>query len=341
MAHEVTATDKVAYHGEMPWHKTNCVELPGLATSEEAIIAANLGWEVRLDPAQRNGADVPNYFWTVRDDTDTALGIVTSRYQPVQNREAFKFFDDVCQDPHGPKFVTAGSLFGGKKIWMLAKMPDIITVAGHDVVEEYLLLTNTHNASEKLSVLWTPVRVVCNNTLTLALRTRGGGWDFRHTGGITSKIEEAQDALGILRANHEHFSEALQTLVHFEPTEEQIDMTIAKLFVGKVTVDPDKPIFGEDEAGIEGEEVISTRLANIRSEVKELVYSGIGNDADGVRGTGWAFLNGVTEYVDHRRTVRVSEGRDRDDARLQTIWYGSGAQTKAAAFKEILKLASH
>lgn len=316
MAHEIHATDQMFYNGQngKPWHKLG-IELPQLATAQEAIQAANLGWSVNKEPQVRKGVEVTGRFWNVRSDTDSVVGDVGSQYTVLQNVQAFSFFDKFTQDPTGPKYETAGSLFGGKRIWMLAKMPGILEVTPGDTVDPYILLSNSHDGTSAVRVQLTPIRVVCNNTLTMALwDSKQKGIKIRHSGDIMLKAKSVQDALGIIRHSFEDTLGLYQELAKVEPTQAQIETVLTTLF-------PDT----------------ATERAKLqRGRVLELAEAGIGNDRTGVRGTAWALYNGITELYDHHNNMG-SKRSDAVDMRVNSNWFGSGAASKAEALELIAK----
>ena len=166
---------------ERPWHGlgTMVEEAPD---SREALIAAGLDWDVVQRPVfTQDGVKVPGYFANVRQQDGSILGVVTSRYKVVQNRDAFAFTDALLGD--GVRYETAGSLMGGRKTWILAKLPTRYIIQGEQILP-YLVFSNTHDGSGAIKIAMTPIRVVCNNTLNLALDTANRSWSIHHTGDI-------------------------------------------------------------------------------------------------------------------------------------------------------------
>lgn len=179
------------YAGETPWHNMG-VSVEEALTSADAIHMAGLDWDVEQKKIQVcDGKSIPGYKANVRSSDGKVLGLVTDRYKIVQNSEAFAFTD--CLLGEGVKYETAGSLSNGKRVWMLAKM-DTTKILGDDV-EPYLVFTNSHDGTGAVKVALTPVRVVCQNTLTFALSTAKRTWSTRHCGDINSKMEEARNTL--------------------------------------------------------------------------------------------------------------------------------------------------
>lgn len=181
------------YTREKPWHGLGvCVqEAPA---SEEALRLAGLDWEVQQKPVYVRGGNgfIPGYKANVRSTDQKVLGVVTDRYKVVQNTEAFAFTDALLGS--GVRYETAGSLQGGRKVWLLARLPREYIISG-ERISPYLVFSNTHDGSGAVKVAVTPVRVVCNNTLNLALDTAKRSWSMVHTGDIKGKIREAEDTL--------------------------------------------------------------------------------------------------------------------------------------------------
>lgn len=296
---------------EVPWHGLgNIVDCDLL--SEEAIVQAGLGWEVEKRPIQIpfTGEDVDyvqpeEWLATVRMDRLSVLGIVSPRYKIVQNREAFKFMDEVAGPKRLLQYSTAGSLAGGRKIWMLATMENLTfePVKG-DPVEPYLLLANGHDGKFDLSVCWTSVRVVCQNTLMMALSSTRRKISIRHTGDLEAKKSQAQDVLGLTKKVVDHNAELLKHLA-----QKQMDQAKLDEFLKNLIPDP--------------EDGVATRAQNVRQRLDSLFDVGPGTEIPGVRGTAWAALNAVTAYTSHVRAVRGE--KDEAERRLDSMWFGTAA----------------
>lgn len=200
--------ESLFYVRETPWHGQG-LRVEDAPSSEEAIRLAGLDWSVDQQPIYlADGTQIKDNYANVRSSDGKALGIVGSKYKIVQNTEAFAFTDELLGE--GVKYETAGSLKEGKVIWLLAKMPEAFEVLG-DKVEPYLVFTNTHDGSGAVRVCMTPVRVVCNNTLNMALRGAKRVWSARHTGSIASKLDDARETLqfanNYIKATQETFEE--------------------------------------------------------------------------------------------------------------------------------------
>jgi phage/plasmid-like protein (TIGR03299 family) len=316
MSHNINE-GRIFYVGEKPWHGIG-QELANPATAKEAIEAARLDYQVGLVEIQTvGGIPIIGKRATVRRDTKTALGVVGEDYRIVQNVEAFGFFDTIVGEGQAI-YHTAGALGQGERIWILAKLPKEMVVAKGDVVEKYLILTNSHDGKSSLRMYFSPVRVVCQNTLTMSLSDAGDGIAIRHTGNIKAKVDEARRVLGIAVKFYDKVEEVIQALASFKIDPKMVDKYFEEL------------IFGE------GKDKESTRLKNQKTDLLTLFESGRGNQLAGVRHSAWAAYNAVTEYVDHSRTVK---GLKQDPTnRLKSIWFGSGAQVKARAFSGITNL---
>ena len=325
MAHNLATTNgrtAMAYFGEAPWHKLG-TKLENPATAAEAIEAAGLNYQVELVPLfTQAGNQVPRRQGVVRSDTSQILGTVGKGYTPIQNAEAFQFLDSVVADG-GLRYHTAGALGQGEKIWMLAKLPGSIRVNGtEDITDKFLLLHNSHDGSSCLRVHFTPVRVVCQNTLVIAERNgRGQGISIMHKGNLDQKIREAQKVLGLANRFYDDLQPKIDLLANCFPTQDQLHRFFSTLY-------PD-PADGN-----------STRAENVRAELLRLFDEGIGQDIPGIRHSAWAALHAVTEYVDHRRTTRGRSDLDRTSKRLQSLWFGSGARLKQQAWDLALAMAT-
>lgn len=217
---------------EKPWHYEMTKEFTKIIqeapTSYDALVAAGLNWEVESKKIQlaETGIEIPNAWANVRNTDGKVLGIVTDRYKIVQNVDAFSFTDTLIGGE--VRYETAGSLLGGRKIWLLAQMPKT-TVLGDDV-EPYLCFTNTHDGSGAVRVMMTPVRVVCNNTLNLAIRGAKRSWSVKHTGDINRKIAEAKETLGLAQEYMTALDEQAERLAEIKVDEAQIEAMLKNLF---------------------------------------------------------------------------------------------------------------
>lgn len=316
MAHNINE-GRMFYHGEKPWHGLG-VELDHPATSAEAISLARLDYQIVLqDIKTENGVIIPGKKATVRLDTNKPLGVVSDRYKIVQNVDAFSFFDVIVGEGQAI-YHTAGALGEGEKLWILAKLPKDLILVREDIVEKYLLLTNTHDGKSSLKMYFTPVRVVCENTLLMSLADQADGISIRHTGNIKDKVDEARRLLGIATKFYEDFAVTSARLVEYKMKTNEVESYFDGL------------IFGD---GVDDKDRASTRLINQKSDLIGLFEHGKGNEIPGVKHSAWAALNAVTEYVDHYKGQRSAPAN-----RLKSIWFGGGADLKSEAYNRILDL---
>jgi phage/plasmid-like protein (TIGR03299 family) len=303
------------YINEIPWHGMG-TKLDKPATAREAIQAANLDWKVVKIPlfAGSKHIPVPDKFATVRKTSsiiskeDPVLGVVGKEYTPLQNREAFSFFDPIVgQD--AAIYHTAGALGKGERIWILAKLPGHIRVVGDDIAEKYLLLSNSHDGKSSVQIKFTPVRVVCQNTLTAALNDGNGSWRVVHHQDVHQKLKQAHEMLGLINARFNDLEASFQQMA-------RVKMDRNKLREYLVQVYPEP----KEENKIE--------LVRRDREWSEYFFSeGRGNRMAGVAGSLWAAFNGVTEWLDHRKS------RQNENQRLNSAWFGEGARIKNRAYE--------
>lgn len=218
--------ESLMYVRETPWHGlgTKVEEAP---TSSEAIKLAGLDWKVNQQPVYTdNNIVIPNYKANVRDKDNKVLGIVTDRYKIVQNSEAFDFTDNLIGDDC--KYETAGSLAGGRKIFLLARMPERLIL--EEKFDPYICFTNTHDGSGSIKAVMTPIRVVCQNTLNLALSTASRSWSTRHVGNLEVKMEEARNTLMMANNYMDELTKVSDQLAHTKITEDEVNKFIDELF---------------------------------------------------------------------------------------------------------------
>ncbi len=279
------------YTREKPWHGLGvCVqEAP---VSEEALRLADLDWEVIQKPIYTNDSKdfIPGYKANVRSTDQKVLGVVTDRYKVIQNTEAFAFTDTLLGN--GVRYETAGSLQGGRKVWLLARLPREYIISG-ERISPYLVFSNTHDGSGAVRVAVTPVRVVCNNTLNLALQTAKRSWSMIHTGDIKCKIKEAEDTLFKAENYMDRLGTEFEQLRKKKVTDKQLMEYIEILL--PVTKDTTK--------------VQVKNINRLREDLKMRYF-----DAPDLQDTGknaYRFLNAVSDFATHaaplRRTANYNE----------------------------------
>lgn len=220
---------------QKPWHYAETSEVTKLIqdapTSKDALRYAGLDWEVMQTPVyMENGIEIPNYKANVRSTDGSCLGIVTNRYQIVQNTEAFEFTDAIVGETENGvvTYETAGSLCGGRKIWLLAKMP--VQKVLDDDVEPYMFFSNSHDGSGAIKVGMTPIRIVCNNTLNMALAGAKRSWSTKHVGDMQSKLEEAKLCLQMADKYMQNLDIEADRLANAKLYKEQIDEILDEMF---------------------------------------------------------------------------------------------------------------
>lgn len=193
--------EKMFYTRIVPWHGlgTKVEEAPN---SKEALIYAGLDWKVTQESITTvTVTEICGFKANLRETDKRVLGIVSDRYQIVQNKEAFAFTDSLLGE--GVTYETAGSLADGKIVWILAKMPQKYIISG-DCIDPYIVFSNTHDGSGAIRIAMTPVRVVCQNTLNLALKSAKRSWSAKHTGNVMNRLDEARQTLQLVRCFHWH-----------------------------------------------------------------------------------------------------------------------------------------
>ena len=331
MAHEIDQTNgkaAVFVAGEPPWHRLGTV-IDQATTSYQAIGLAGLDWNVEqwgLQAVKWQSdltAQVSGFVANVRTDTKAVLGVVGRRYRVFQNREAFDFMDALVGDRLA-MYETAGSLHGGKRVWMLARIPKEYRAGTDDLIKPYVLLTNTHDGSQALRMIPTTVRVVCQNTLNLALQDAGlEGLAISHHPRLETRIAEARAKLGIIVARFDKFDEELYAML-------AKDLSVAEAssyFRGLVATDTPG---GADRQKKHREKVYGKMLANFDNER---------NTLSGMTHTAWAAYNAVSEWADHQRTYRGTTAAEKLDRRLDSVWFGASHQLKQRAYQNALELA--
>ena len=271
------------YVRETPWHGlgTRVMEAPG---SEDALELAGLNWKVRQEPIYTdNNLLIPGYKANVRDLDDKVLGVVTDRYKVVQNDEAFAFTDGLLGE--GVRYETAGALLDGRKVWILARMLREFIINGEQI-SPYLVFSNTHDGSGAIKVAVTPIRVVCNNTLNLALSTAKRSWSMVHTGDVQGKMEEAKQTLFMAEKYMSRLGREFENLRKIELTDRQV-MDYIKLLL---------PYENEDNS-------LHVRNINrLREDMQKRYFDA--PDLKDVGNNAYRFVNAVSDFATHSEPIR-------------------------------------
>lgn len=295
----ITSSDSMFSVRETPWHGLGAVLERPPATIAEAIEASGLAWQVAREPIAVDRGDaatvddwweprceeIPGYYATVRQDTRTVLGIVGERYRIVQNHQAFEFVDQLLGS--SLFFETAGSLNGGRRVWVLATLPEHIEVGG-DPVRPYVLLMNSHDGSTAVIAATTPVRVVCMNTLNFGLQRARQKFAIRHTEQISRRVHEARRVLDLSINYYEQFKATGNQLASERCSEQKLHQVLDALYPS-----------GTNDA-------VTDQTRKSREQVKERIADLFlrGNTQGNAPGSKWAALNAIVEYGDWHRPIR-------------------------------------
>lgn len=319
----------MAYVGNEPWHGLGTRVEQGVH-ADAMIEAAGLDWEVAKCPARgsrpirklKDGRDVYPRYEIVRmpraqsKEEEIVLGVVRDRYEPFQNTEAFAFFDDIV-DRKEAFFETAGALGEGERVWVMAKMPDAIQVVRGDECQKYLLLSNTHTGQGSVIVKFTAIRVVCQNTLMLAMDDGQPAFRVRHSKLMTERLQEISDLIATAKAVYAETAELFQELARIQLKRDLLDRYLDSVFP-KTAAQKKKgerpPKWGH--------------VLRLLDEIPDL-------QMNGVRGTMWAAYNAITRFEDYRPVEH--EG---NEARLERVWFGAGADLKLRALQKAAEMAA-
>lgn len=324
MAHEleiINGEAQMMYVGEVPWHSLGrrVIEAPSI---EEAIVMAGLDWEVGLKTLQTVDAQesVPALA-TYRKSDGRILGVVGPNYTVLQNKEAFGFFNPFI-DKGEAKLETAGSLRNGQRIWVLAKInrPDSVIVSkADDRVQKYILLSNSHDGSLAVRVGYTPIRVVCNNTLSMAVNGRDSALiRLKHTSNVVENLKDISAIMDAANATFEATAEQYRLLANRNINAKDLEKYIKIVFATKKQI---------QEA--ESAEDLNSG-SRVMADIIQLFETGKGNDLPGVKGTMWAAYNAVTEFVQYKRGTS-------DEGRLNELWFGQGATLNKRALEKAVE----
>jgi phage/plasmid-like protein (TIGR03299 family) len=268
---------------EKPWHGLGTIVADAL-TSAEALKEAGLDWQVYQQPIFTNFGNVINgYRANVRSTDNKVLGVVSDRYRVVQNEEAFEFTDGLLGE--GVRYETAGSLQGGKKIWLLARLPRDYVMAG-DKISSFLVFSNTHDGSGAVKVAITPVRVVCNNTLNLALNTANRSFSMIHTGDIKGKVNMAKEALFMAEEYMGKLGHEIAMLNEKKVSYDQVENYINELL----------PIPRD------ATETTKKNVRKQRSDITRRYYEA--PDLKTLDHTAYRFINAVSDFATHAEPLR-------------------------------------
>lgn len=329
MSHDI---GEMFYYGEWPWHKLG-TKLDQPATLEEALVAGGLNWSVStlpIVPVDEPDSTIAHRVAVVRDDrlpgqTGRVVGVVHRGFRPLQNRKGAELFDSLLGQGK-PIYHTGGYLRHGEVVWLLAKIPHAICLGGEDVLEPYLLFTNSHDGSVAIDIRLTTIRVVCQNTLSMALATGKVGKVFRrpHNGSAALLKAEAKGFFDFAVKQCEEAEALFKSLAKAKckPADFQT-------FLGKLLPDPKLPSTVATNASLR--RAHETRLETLRAtrnEISNVHLEGIPTHGiPPAEDTWWGALNTLTGWVDHVQAI------ERD--RYAHILLGSGDRFKSVALRHV------
>lgn len=282
--------ETMMYVREVPWHGlgTRVEEAPN---SMEALKLAGLDWTVEGKPIYDiNGNVIKGYKANTRSSDGSILGIVSNRYRVLQNVDAFQFTDNLIGGD--VKYETAGSLNGGRRIWMLAKLPSTKII--EDEIVPYVCFTNSFDGTGAIKAIVTPIRVVCSNSLSLALSKANRSWSIRHQGNIEGKIAEAREALELTEIYMDELNKQAERWANVTINEDQLQVILNKLF-------PEKA------------DATERQKRNIQKQKDDYMVCYLAPDLMKFQGTAWQAINAMSDFVGHgepaRHTTSYKENR--------------------------------
>lgn len=329
MAHEINfnsrkGTHSFASHSEKAWHGLGQI-VDTAMTSAQAIELANLDYEVKKAPIfagiqSESGLDYSEYedrFATYRTDNNDVLGLVGDRYEIVQNKDAFGFFDAII-DSGEAIFETAGVLGKGERIFVTAKLPKDMLVNG-EVCEKYIILTNSHNGSSSIIAGLTTIRVVCNNTLQASLRDLSNKVSIQHRKGAKDKLSEAYRVMGIASTYMTEIEEVFNKMAKTPISDEGLKKYIEDVM---------RPVYKKED----NVEEISTRFKNQVNSIYEFAMSHPTQITDASRGTMWGAYNSISGYYNYIANFKDTE------AKFSSQMFGNANTKISKGFEKALEL---
>ncbi len=333
MAHNINYNEQTGKHSflsvkQKAWHGLGQI-VQDYPTSKQAIQFAGLDYSVEkrklftLDSENQQAdpeneiivpeIEVPNYFATMRTDTEQVLGVVGKDYEVVQNIDAFSFFDSIVGGD-GIQYETAGALGNGERIFITAKLPGYIKVGREDLIDQYLFLTTSHDGYGSITAAFTPVRIVCNNTLNAALRNHSNSIKIRHTANAKDRLEQAHKVLGISN----QLGTELEAIFNQWSMVRITDTDLQQLI--RLAMVPNKEVLENINTGQWDE--LSTCFNNMCNAVYEYAHTSETQMLETTKGSLFGAYNAVTGYFQNVRTYKNEE------AKLKSILYGGTAQLR-------------
>jgi phage/plasmid-like protein (TIGR03299 family) len=347
MAHNLNYNEQTGKHSffsvkEKAWHNLGQV-ISDYPTSAEAIKHAGLNYFVEKRPLFTYDTEnytgdpeadiiipeieVPDFYATVRTDTDEVLGVVGNDYEVVQNVNAFDFFDSIIGGKDGILYETAGALGKGERIFITAKLPDYIRVGKDDLIEQYLFLTTSHDGYGSITAAFTPVRIVCKNTLNAAMRNHSNSIKIRHTASANDRLKQAHTLLGVTNLLANELEEVFNNWSKIRITDNAVKRLI------QVAMAPNKEVLQSLQNGKLDE--LSTTYNNMVSSVMEYTLTNPTQQEVTTKGTLFGAYNSVTGYFQNVRNYKD------DESKFKSIMYGTGLQRSQTAFDLCNEFSKH
>ena len=336
---------------DVPWHGIG-FPIDHNADPDEMLVASGLDWTVskrglrtfqegNYKATDATTLDVKDYYVLVRDSDNKVLGPAGKEYTPIQNKQAFDFFKKFTSAGH-MSMETAGSLQGGRQVWVLAKIKKLFTLPGGDEVQAYLLLGSPHIWGKSLVIKFTVIRVVCANTYLMSMNDSSIGKGFRmpHIRAFDDEVaKEAEISAGIATELFEGFEQTANKLVKARIDDESAIRFVADIMQPEMITEQFGKGFYKQSEAKQAELIVSPNSPKIDpTQFKRAAYEAFnsinkqpGSDMDSARGTAWGCFNAITYYIDH------TAGRDRDNA-LFASWFGPKSATKACALRRAVQI---
>jgi phage/plasmid-like protein (TIGR03299 family) len=332
MAHHINYNSQTEKHSffsvkQKAWHGLGQV-IEDYPTSAEAIRHAGLDYTVEKRPLftvdkpnlatfkdpdaddyfdeVTAGILVPDFYANVREDTEDVLGVVGKDYQIVQNMEAFSFFDSIVGGKDGVLYETAGALGKGERIFITAKLPDYIRVGRNDCIEKYIFLTTSHDGYGSITAAFTPVRIVCQNTLNAALKNHTNSIKIRHTSSASERLKQAHRLMGLSNLLANELEQVFNQWSKIRITDQQVKKLV-QMAMGKT-------------------EELSTVYNNVVDAVTRYAFTSPTQQDMTTKGTLYGAYNAVTGYYQNVRNYKDEESK------FKSILYGTGLQRGQTAF---------
>lgn len=339
---------------ELAWHKLG--KTVDAMTSKEAIVLGGMDFEVALAPvylgvkdvsstevkdnniaikhtekgkvSYMKGKHIKTNFGTFRTDTLQPFGIVGQRYEPIQNIEAFDFFDEIIGQGHA-KYETVGALGNGEKVFLTAKIPSTMLV-GKEHIDKYLLLTMAHDGTGSVQIMFTPIRVVCNNTLSAAIGSATNKVSIRHTKNARARIEASKEILGIVQHNGIKLEEVFNRMTEVKINDQQMGERIINSFGLTPMPEDEQSVKKALAAGIKVSPKFSTQTSNKFNDIMKYYEIGVGQEL--IKGTAWGAYNAIVGYQQNVQKYRDS------DVQFESIFNKGGSTVRQKAFNELVQI---